>query len=52
MWPSKVGGVKWRKQKTIEHLEDYYQTPKNVFESHSIAFMVQRSFVDHKGVLL
>jgi len=31
-------GVKWWKPKTTEHLEDYYQTPKKVFKSRSIAF--------------
>jgi hypothetical protein len=45
--PSKVVGVKWWKQKTTEHLEDYYQTckPKNknkAFERRSIAFMIQK----------
>jgi hypothetical protein len=52
MWLSKVGGLKWWKQKTIEHLEDYYQTPKKIFESRSITLMVQRWFVDHKVALL
>jgi hypothetical protein len=52
MWPSKVGGVKWWKRKTTKHLEDYYRTPKKVFESLSIAFMVQRWFVDHKVALI
>jgi hypothetical protein len=32
MWPFKVGGVKWWKPKTTKHLEDYYRTPKKVFE--------------------
>jgi hypothetical protein len=41
MWPSKVEGVKWWKRRTTEHLEDYYRTRKKVFESRSIAFMVQ-----------
>jgi hypothetical protein len=45
-------GVKWWTRKTIRHLEDYYQTPKKVFESHYIAFMVPRQLKDHKVVLL
>jgi hypothetical protein len=52
MWPSKVEGIKWWKWKTTEHLEDYYRTPKKVFESRSIAFMVPTLFVDHKVALL
>ncbi len=36
------GEVKWWKRKTIAHFEDYYQTPIQVFESRSIAFMVLR----------
>jgi hypothetical protein len=47
-----VGGGKWWKRETTENLENYYQTPKKVFESRSIAFMVQRLFVDHKVALL
>ncbi len=55
MWPSKVGGglgVKWWKQNTTAQFKDYYQTPQKVFESRSIAFMVERWFVDHKVALL
>jgi hypothetical protein len=37
--------------KATEHLEDYYRTPKKVVESHSIAFIVERCFVDHKVAL-
>jgi hypothetical protein len=48
MWPSKVEGIKWWKLKTIKYLEDYYRTPKKIFESRSIAFMVQTLFLDHK----
>ncbi len=39
-------------EKSAYILEDYYQTPKKVFESRSIAFMVPRWFVDHKVALL
>ncbi len=35
------GGVKWWKRKTIAHFEDYYQTPKQIFESRSIDFVVE-----------
>ncbi len=52
MWPSKVRGAQMVEWKTTEHLEDFYWTPKNVFESHSIAFMVQRTFIDHKIAFL
>jgi hypothetical protein len=57
MWPSKVkGGGGWvqmvEKKNHIAHFQDYYQTPKQVFESRSVSFMVERWFVVHKVALL
>ncbi len=55
MWPSKVGGgrgIKWWKRETTTRFKDYFRTPKKVFESLSIGFMVQRWFVHHKVALL
>jgi len=45
MQPSKVGEGRSQMVETknhIAHFEDYSQTPKQVFESLSIAFMVPR----------
>jgi hypothetical protein len=55
MQPSNVGGgggqmVKTKNHPTLGRLLS--NTPKKVFESCSIAFMVQRLFVDHKVALL
>jgi hypothetical protein len=54
IWPSKVAGrgSNGGNEKPPAHFEDYYRTPKKVFENRSIAFMVQRWFVDHKVALL
>jgi hypothetical protein len=34
------GVVNWWNGKTTTHFEDYYRTPKKVFENRSIVFMV------------
>jgi hypothetical protein len=56
MWPSKVGGVgggqmvETKNHPTLGRLLSH--TPKKVFESCSITFMVQRLFVDHEVAFL
>jgi hypothetical protein len=58
MWPSKVGGgegggvqmVETKNHRTLGRLLP--NTQKKFFESRSIAFMVQKWFVDHKVALL